>query len=149
MTSAMRLSMLRKPPKGPRKAPTPMRRFPCMVMHTCQMPEVLKRIALNTDTNQFDLNVFFSAEGEAAQFKFKSYVQIWLDLMRGQHMPTTVDELKLGESPPCCSLTCACSPCLATPCGSCPTSQLNLVFIKVARHPSLAEPVYEACHIFG
>lgn len=55
-----------------------MRRFPCMVMHTCQMPEVIKRIALNTDTNQFDLNVFFSAEGEgeAAQFKFKSYVQI-------------------------------------------------------------------------
>lgn len=47
-----------------------------MVMHTCQMPEVIKRIALNTDTNQFDLNVFFSAEGEAAQFKFKSYVQI-------------------------------------------------------------------------
>ena len=24
--------------------------------------------------------------------------------MRGQHMPTTVDELKLGESQPCCSL---------------------------------------------
>ena len=72
-----------------------------MVMHTCQMPEVIKRIALNTDTNQFDLNVFFSAEGEgeAAQFKFKSYVQIWLDLMRGQHMPTTVDELKLRARP--------------------------------------------------
>ena len=69
-----------------------MRRFPCMVMHTCQMPEVIKRIVLNTDTNQFDLNVFFSAEGEgeAAQFKFKSYVQIWLDLMRGQHMPRCV-----------------------------------------------------------
>ncbi|WP_418733515.1 hypothetical protein [Ellagibacter sp.] len=65
------------------------------------MPEDIKRIALNSDTNQFDLNIFFSTEGEGedAQFKFKDYVQMWLDLMRGQHMPTTVDELKLGEKP--------------------------------------------------
>lgn len=81
--------------------PNPYASLPRMVMLTYQMPEDIKCIALNTDTNQFDLNVFFSAEGEgeAAQFKFKSYVQMWLDLMRGQHMPTTVDELKIGEKP--------------------------------------------------
>ena len=75
--------------------------LPRMVMLTYQMPEDIRRIALNTDTNQFDLNVFFSAEGEgdAARFKFKDYVQKWLDLMRGQHMPTTTDELRIGEKP--------------------------------------------------
>ncbi len=81
--------------------PNPYASLPRMVMLTYQMPEDIRRIALNTDTNQFDLNVFFSAEGEgdAAQFKFKDYVQKWLDLMRGQHMPTTTDELRLGEKP--------------------------------------------------
>ena len=85
----------------PSQGPNPYASLPRMVMLTYQMPEDIKRIALNTETNQFDLNVFFSAEGEGedAQFKFKSYVQMWLDLMRGQHMPTTVDELKLGEKP--------------------------------------------------
>lgn len=75
--------------------------LPRMVMLTYQMPENIKNVALNSDTNQFDLNAFFSTEGEGegAQFKYKSYVQMWLDLMRGQHMPTTVDELKLGEKP--------------------------------------------------
>ena len=85
----------------PSRGPNPYASLPRMVMLTYQMPEDIKRIALNTDTNQFDLNVFFSTEGEGedAQFKFKTYVQMWLDLMRGQHMPTTVDELKLGEKP--------------------------------------------------
>ena len=75
--------------------------LPRMVMLTYQMPENIKNVAFNSDTNQFDLNAFFSTEGEGegAQFKYKSYVQMWPDLMRGQHMPTTVDELKLGEKP--------------------------------------------------
>ncbi len=83
------------------QGPNPYASLPRMVMLTYQMPEDIRRIALNTETNQFDLNVFFSAEGEgdAAQFKFKDYVQKWLDLMRGQHMPTTTDELRLGEKP--------------------------------------------------
>lgn len=83
------------------KGPNPYASLPRIVMMTYQMPDDIKRIALNTDTNEFDLNVFFSAEGEgeAAQFKFKDYVQKWLDLMRGAHLPTTVDELKIGERP--------------------------------------------------
>jgi len=85
----------------PSQGPSPYASLPRMVMLTYQMPEDIKRIAFNTDTNQFDLNAFFSTEGngENAQFKFKSYVQMWLNLMRGQHMPTTIDELKLGEKP--------------------------------------------------
>ena len=73
--------------------------LPRMVMLTYQMPENIKNVAFNFDTNQFDLNAFFSTEGEGTQFKYKSYVQMWPDLMRGQHMPTTVDELKFGEKP--------------------------------------------------
>ncbi len=86
---------------NPADGDNPYASLPRMVMLTYQMPEEIKRIALNTETNQFDLNVFFSAEGEGedAQFKFKDHVQMWLDLMRGQHMPATKDELKLGEKP--------------------------------------------------
>ena len=48
--------------------------------------------------NEFDLNVFFSAEGlgDNAKFKYEDEVQKWLDLIRGAFMPTTVDNLKLG-----------------------------------------------------
>lgn len=83
------------------KGPNPYASLPRIVMMTYQMPDDIKRIALNTDTNEFDLNAFFSAEGtdEDAQFKFKEYVQKWLDLIRGAHLPTTVDELKTGERP--------------------------------------------------
>lgn len=83
------------------KGPNPYESLPRIVMMTYQMPDDIKRIALNTDTNQFDLNAFFSAEGEGddAEFVFKDYVQKWLDLIRGAHLPTTIDELKMGEKP--------------------------------------------------
>jgi hypothetical protein len=52
--------------------------------------------------NEFDLNVFFSAEGigDKAKFKYEDEVQKWLDLIRGSFLPTTVDNLKLGAKPP-------------------------------------------------
>ena len=52
--------------------------------------------------NEFDLNVFFSAEGigEKAKFKYEDEVQKWLDLIRGSFLPTTVDNLKLGAHKP-------------------------------------------------
>lgn len=83
------------------RSPNPYASLPRIVMMAYQMPDDIKRIALNTDTNEFDLNTFFSAEGTGsdAQFKFKEYVQKWLDLIRGAHLPTTVDELKTGERP--------------------------------------------------
>ena len=47
-----------------------------MVMLTYQMLENIKNVALNSDTNQFDLNAFFSTEGEGAQFKYKTCMGI-------------------------------------------------------------------------
>ncbi len=77
--------------------------LPRMVLMTYKMPDEITRIARQGEFDQFDLNVFFAAEGKGAQaqFKFKDYVQKWLDLIRGSHLETTVDELKLGaEKPP-------------------------------------------------
>lgn len=46
--------------------------------------------------------MFFAAEGSGknAQFKYKDYVQKWLDLIRGAYLGTTIDELKLGANKP-------------------------------------------------
>ena len=77
--------------------------LPRMVLMTYKMPDDITKIARQGEFDQFDLNVFFSAEGKgkAAQFKYKDYVQKWLDLIRGSLLSTTVDELKLGaEKPP-------------------------------------------------
>ena len=67
-----------------------------------RMPESIQRIAKQGEFDEFDLNVFFSAEGEGenARFKYEDYVQKWLDLIRGSYLETTVDELKLGAQKP-------------------------------------------------
>jgi hypothetical protein len=78
--------------------------MPEMVMMTYRIPDEIRRIAYNEDFNEFDLNVFFAAkpevEGhpETAQFVYKDYVQKWLSLIRGAYMPSTVDDLKLGQN---------------------------------------------------
>lgn len=76
--------------------------LPRMVMMTYQLPESIINIAQGGEFNEFDLNVFFSAEGEKenARFKYEDDVQKWLDLIRGAYMPTTVDNLKLGAQKP-------------------------------------------------
>lgn len=52
--------------------------------------------------DEFDLNVFFSAKGKGKESKFiyESYVQKWLDLIRGSYLETSADELKLGRGRP-------------------------------------------------
>jgi hypothetical protein len=77
--------------------------LPRMVMLTYKIPDSIERIAKGGEYNEFDLNVFFSAEGKGkdAHFKFEDYVQKWLNLIRGSYLETSVDELKLGaEKPP-------------------------------------------------
>ncbi len=77
--------------------------LPRMVMMTYKIPESIQRIAKQGEFDEFDLNVFFSAEGEGdeARFQYEDYVQKWLDLIRGSYLETTVTELKLGaEKPP-------------------------------------------------
>jgi hypothetical protein len=77
--------------------------LPKMVMLTYKLPESINRVAQQGEFDEFDLNVFFTAEGTGAKarFKYESEVQKWLDLIRGNYLETTVDELRLGaEKPP-------------------------------------------------
>jgi len=77
--------------------------LPRMVLLTYQLPDAIREIAMQGEFNEFDLNVFFWAEGigEKAKFKYEDEVQKWLDLIRGAFMPTNVDNRKLGaEKPP-------------------------------------------------
>jgi hypothetical protein len=82
--------------------PNPYAALPRMVLMTYQLPDAIREIAMQGEFNEFDLNVFFEAEGygEKARFKFEDEVQKWLDLIRGAYMPTTVDNLKLGAQKP-------------------------------------------------
>lgn len=77
--------------------------LPKMVMLTYQLPDAIREVALKGEFNEFDLNLFFSANGEGAlaQFTYENEVQKWLDLIRGAFAETTIDNLKLGaEKPP-------------------------------------------------
>jgi len=76
--------------------------LPRMVLLTYQMPDSIREIAMQGEFNEFDLNVFFSAEGSGTQAKFtrQEEVQKWLDLIRGAFLETTIDNLKLGARKP-------------------------------------------------
>ena len=76
--------------------------LPRMVMLTYKMPDEIQRIAKQGEFDEFDLNVFFKAEGkgEDAHFLYADYVQKWLDLIRGAYAATTVDDLKQGAKRP-------------------------------------------------
>ena len=76
--------------------------LPRMVLLTYQMPDSIREIAMQGEFNEFDLNVFFSAEGSGTQAKFtrQEEVQKWLDLIRGVFLETTIDNLKLGARKP-------------------------------------------------
>lgn len=83
-------------------ADNPYLALPRMVLMTYQLPDSIIEIAKGGEFDEFDLNTFFSASGtgDEAKFKFESEVQSWLDLIRGQYMPTSVDNLKLGAKKP-------------------------------------------------
>ncbi|RLA79206.1 MAG: restriction endonuclease [Epsilonproteobacteria bacterium] len=76
--------------------------LPRMVMLTYQMPDAIKDIAIGGEYNEFDLNIFFSANGkdDEAKFTYEDEVQKWLDLIRGSYLETTLDNLKLGAKKP-------------------------------------------------
>ena len=66
---------------------------------TYRIPESIRQIALQGEYDEFDLNVFFSAKGKGdeAKFTYENEVQKWLDLIRGSYLPSSVDDLKLGQ----------------------------------------------------
>jgi len=76
--------------------------LPRMVLMTYQLPDAIREIAMQGEFDEFDLNIFFSAEGtgDEAKFKYQDEVQKWLDLIRGAFQATTVDNLKLGAKKP-------------------------------------------------
>lgn len=85
-----------------KEANNPYASLPRMVMLTYQLPKEIEAIALKGEYNEFDLNLFFAAEGNGknAQFKYENEVQKWLNLIRGQYTETLVDDLKLGKTKP-------------------------------------------------
>lgn len=76
--------------------------LPQLRLLTYQMPEELLAIASAGEFDEFDLNAFFEASGTgaSAQFKHKSDVQKWLDIIRGEYAPRAVEYLKTGTRPP-------------------------------------------------
>jgi hypothetical protein len=76
--------------------------LPQMRLLTYQMPDELVAVASAGEFDEFDLNEFFAATGtgEGAQFKHKSDVQKWLDVIRGGYAPRAVEHLKTGTRPP-------------------------------------------------
>lgn len=82
--------------------PNPYASLPRMVMLTYQLPDSIREIAMKGEFNEFDLNVFFSANGvgASAKFAYENEVQKWLDLIRGSFSETTIDNLKMGAQKP-------------------------------------------------
>ena len=76
--------------------------LPQMRLLTYQMPDELLAIASGGEFDEFDLNTFFEAEGAGtkAEFKHKSDVQKWLDIIRGGYTPKSAEHLKTGTRPP-------------------------------------------------
>ena len=76
--------------------------LPRMVLMTYQLPDSIREIAMEGEFDEFDLSTFFSANGEndSARFVYESEVQKWLDLIRGAHLETTTDNLRLGAQKP-------------------------------------------------
>ena len=76
--------------------------LPRLHLFTYKMPDELTVIASGGEFNEFDLNAFFDATGTgvSAQFKHKSDVQKWLDIIRGGYAPKTLEQLKSGHRSP-------------------------------------------------
>ncbi len=84
------------------KTDNPYASLPRMILMTYKVPDSIKDIALEGEFDEFDLNEFFSAKGidKNASFIHKDEVQKWLNLIRGSHLETTKDNLKLGAKKP-------------------------------------------------
>jgi hypothetical protein len=76
--------------------------LPQMRLLTYQMPDELLAIASGGEFDEFDLNEFFAASSTSRgmQFKHKSDVQKWLDIIRGSYSHRAVEQLKTGGKPP-------------------------------------------------
>lgn len=76
----------------------PYESLPRIVLMTYKIPDAITRVARSGELNEFDLNLFFSTEGERenARFVCENEVQNWLDLIRGAYLDNSIEELKMG-----------------------------------------------------
>lgn len=76
--------------------------LPEMRLFTYQMPDELVAVAHQGEFDEFDLNAFFEAKGRGpdAEFTHKHDVQKWLGIIRGAHIPSQVDAMRMGTRPP-------------------------------------------------
>ena len=97
--------------------------LPQMRLLTYQMPDELLTVASAGEFDEFDLNEFFAATGtgKGAQFKHKSDVQKWLDIIRGQYAPKTVRASRLARRHRSLIRMCGCSRTCSTRSGFCQT----------------------------
>ena len=87
-----------------KKGPNPYAMMPRIAMFTYQIDDITENIAYQGEFDEFDLNIFFKAEGSGlctdakaknpAHFVNESDVQRWLDIMRGDFSSMTVASLK-------------------------------------------------------
>ena len=87
-----------------KNGPNPYRMMPRIAMFTYQIDDITENIAYQGEFDEFDLNIFFKAEGSGlcndqkaknpAHFVNENDVQRWLDIMRGDFSSMTVASLK-------------------------------------------------------
>ncbi|MGE4285668.1 MAG: GIY-YIG nuclease family protein [Phycisphaerae bacterium] len=82
--------------------PNPYAALPKMVLLTYKLPQDITGVIEQTGNDEFDLNVFFAAEGSGknAKFKREDDVQKWLSLIRGSFRPAQVDAIREGNKRP-------------------------------------------------
>ena len=80
----------------------PYAELPQMVMMTYKMPDEIKNIASDGMYDEFSLNEFFAASenNDSCKFKHEAEVVNWLNLMRGQYLPTSSDKYDPKNRPP-------------------------------------------------
>ena len=80
----------------------PYAELPQMVMMTYKMPDEIKNIASDGMYDEFSLNEFFAASENNGSCKFKHEAEVvnWLNLMRGQYLPTSSDKYDPKNRPP-------------------------------------------------
>lgn len=94
------------------KGPNPYAMMPRIAMFTYQIDDITENIVYQGEFDEFDLNIFFKAEGSGlcddkikpknpAHFINEADVQHWLDIMRGNFSEMTVSALKsdIGKVP--------------------------------------------------
>ena len=70
--------------------------LPKMQMMLYKLPQKVEEMAEKGDKDEFDLNVFFKAEGKGknATFKYETAVQGWLSFIKGQFLEANETDLK-------------------------------------------------------